>query len=233
MKMPVNRISQVLRPVLAAVFVLAALVLSSPRAAAAQEHGQPAAQGATGHAAETAAAHGDAGHGPKAGVLPTVEEGIVPAIVSLIVFSLVFAILATQVWPRISRGLEERANKIRDEIASAESSRKQAKEALEQYEKSLADARAEAHRMLEKTKAEQQAMAEELKAKAAAELGAMKDRARQDIESAKAAALAEIYEKAANAATAIAGKILQREVNARDQQRLIQEALGELEVARN
>src|SRR5262249_31820493 len=149
------------------------------------------------------------------------KEALVPMIAALVVFTIVLAILGKFAWPRINKGLSERENKIREEIAAAEAARKQAKDALNQYEKSLADARAEAQRMLEKTKAQQQALAEELKAKADTELAAMRDRARRDIESAKRAAIGEIYEEAASAATRIAAKILQREVNARDQQRLI------------
>jgi F0F1-type ATP synthase membrane subunit b/b' len=85
--------------------------------------------------------------------------------------------------------------------------------------------------MLEKAKSQQQALADELRAKADAELTALRDRARRDIDAAKRAALAEIYDQAASAATAIAGKILKREVNARDQQRLVEETVGELQAA--
>lgn len=184
-----------------------------------------------GHA-PTAAAHEGEEHGPKAGVMPTIEQGIVPAVVTLVIFGIVFAVLATKVWPKIVKGLDDRANKIREEIAAAEAARKQAKDALEQYERSLADARAEAQRMLEKTKAQQQALADELKAKSETELNAMRDRARRDIDAAKRAAVAEIYEHAATAATAIAGKILQREVNVRDQQRLIEETVVALQAGR-
>jgi F-type H+-transporting ATPase subunit b len=167
------------------------------------------------------------------GAIPTLKQGIASAVTGLVVFALVFAVLAVKVWPVICKALDERAMKIKSEIAAAEAARKQAKDALEQYERSLADARAETQRMLEKTRAQQQALAEELKAKQDAELNAMKERARRDIESAKRAAIAEIYEEAANAATAIAGKILQREVNPRDQQRLIEETVGHLQAARS
>ncbi|NBW89583.1 MAG: hypothetical protein EBR51_06680 [Gammaproteobacteria bacterium] len=54
------------------------------------------------------------------------------------------------------------ATQIREEIESAEMARKQAKDALEQYQQSLAQARAEAQKMLETTKAQQTALAAEL-----------------------------------------------------------------------
>src|ERR1044071_5193507 len=108
------------------------------------------------------------------GAMPTFNQGIASAITAILVFALVLAVLATKVWPVITKALDERAEKIKSEIAAAEAARKQAKDALEQYERSLADARAEAQRMLEKTKAQQQALADELKAKADVELNAMK-----------------------------------------------------------
>jgi F-type H+-transporting ATPase subunit b len=175
----------------------------------------------------TAAQEHAAAHEPV-GALPTAKQGIASAVTALVVFAIVFAVLAVKVWPVIGRGLDERADKIKSEIAAAEAARKQAKDALEQYERSLADARAEAQRMLEKTKLQQQALAEELRAKSEVELTAMKERARKDIEAAKRAAIGEIYTHAANAATGMASKILQREVSPRDQQRLIDEAVVEL-----
>lgn len=182
------------------------------------------------HGSETA--HEGGGHETLT-ALPSVNQGIVTGVTALIVFILVFAVLGVKVWPAIAKGLDERAGKIRDEIAAAEAARKQAKDALAQYEKSLAEARAEAQKMLEKTRAQQLALADELKAKADVELNAMKERARRDIEAAKKQALQEIYSATAAAATSIAAKILRREVNAKDQQRLIEESMGELQGMKN
>lgn len=174
-----------------------------------------------------------AAHAPTPGVLPTVAEGIVPMIVSLLVFAAVLAILSKTAWPKITRGLSDREQKIRSEIEAAELAQKQAKAALEQYERNLAEARAEAQKMLDEARAQQQAISADLKAKADVELNAMRDRARRDIDTAKRAALSEIYEESARLATSIAGKILQREVTPGDQSRLVEESLRELATARN
>ena len=64
------------------------------------------------------------------------------------------------------------------------------------------------------------------------ELTALKDRARRDIEAAKRDALAEIYEQTAALSTAVASKILKRELNASDQKRLVDESIGELQAGR-
>ncbi|MCC6230428.1 MAG: F0F1 ATP synthase subunit B [Phycisphaerales bacterium] len=169
----------------------------------------------------------------KAGVLPTIEQGVVPMIVAFLVFAVVFAVLATKVWPTITKGLDERARKITEEIEAAENARKQAKDALEQYQQSLNQARAEAQKMIEQARTQQVALAAELKAKADVELGQMRERAMRDIEAAKRAAITEMYTQQSNLATAVASKILRRELNPGDQAALVQESLRELTSAHN
>ncbi|MEX0876674.1 MAG: hypothetical protein WD114_04360, partial [Phycisphaerales bacterium] len=68
----------------------------------------------------------------------------------------------------------------------------------------------------------------QLKANADKELGAMREKALAEIESAKKQALAELYTESVNLATVMAGKILEREVTAGDQQRLMDESIAEM-----
>lgn len=183
------------------------------------------------HSGDAYGAHTDDGHHgdhEEVGAIPTVQQGVVTAVTAVLVFLLVMAVLGAKVWPTISKALDERERKIRDEIEAAEAARMQAKDALESYEKSLAEARAEAQQMLDNAKAEQQKLTAELKAKAEVDLAAMKEKAQREIESAKRAAVAEVYAEAASLATTVAGKILQREITSDDQQRLVNEAVAEL-----
>jgi len=175
------------------------------------------------------AALAEGGEHDPASVLPSPQQGLVPLVTALIVFLIVLGVLSTAVWPKILKGLKDREDKIRDEIQSAEMARKQAKDALEQYEKSLAEARTEAQKMLEKARSQQQALADELRAKADAEMAALKDKARREIEAAKREALAELYQTAGDLATGAASKILRREVNAGDSRRMVDETLAQLQ----
>lgn len=214
------------------------LAVPATFALAQDSHGGQDAHGAPDtHAGETlgeelhdvGAMHG-AGH-EEVGAIPSVKQGVVTGLTAVVVFSLVLAVLMAKVWPAIARGLDEREAKIKGEIEAAAAARKQAAEALESYQQNLAEARAESQKMLEETRAQQQKLAADLKAKADAELTEMRDKARRDIEAAKRAALNEIYADAANLATAVAGKILSREVSAADNQRLVEESLNELQAA--
>ncbi len=164
----------------------------------------------------------------EVGAVPTVKQGLVTGITAIIVFLLVYAVLQFKVWPVIVKGLDERASKIKNEIESAEQARKQAKDALDQYQQSLAQARAESQKMLEQTKAQQLALAADLKAKAEIELGQLREKATRDIEQAKRAAIAEIYAQTTTLATAVAGKILRREIRPEDQHQLVEESLRQM-----
>jgi F-type H+-transporting ATPase subunit b len=202
---------------------LAVLVLSG--LALAQEHGSEPV-----HSAGHDATH--AGH-ETVGAIPTLQQGAVVGITALAVFLVVLIVLSLKVWPTISKGLDERAAKIRNSIEEAEMAQQQARQALEQYERNLASARAEAQKMLDDAKTQQQAITAELKQKADMELAQMRDKAKRDIDAAKAAAIAEIHSHATSLATTMAGKILKREINAGDQARMIQESLQEMGAGRN
>lgn len=179
------------------------------------------------------AAHADGEHHDKHGVLPNAKQAMVPAIATIIIFALVIFVLGTVVWPKILKGLDDRAGKIREEIAAAEAARKQANDALQMYEKNLAEARAEAQAMLDETKSQQAALAADLKSKADAELADLRDKARRDIDAARKAAVNELYAEAATLATTMASKVLQREVSEQDTKALLDQSLAELAAKNN
>ena len=192
-------------------FVLAALATSALALAAGDDHGHEVV-----------------------GAIPNVKQGLWTGLTALIVFALTAAFLLTAVWPKISKALQDREDKIRNSIEEAELAQEQAKQALEQYERNLAQARAEAQKMLDDAKVQQQAISAELKLKAESELNAMREKAKRDIEVAKRAAVAEVQQHATELATHMAAKILRREISSQDQGRLMSESLAELQgVGRN
>ena len=156
------------------------------------------------------------------------EFGYLNFIVALVVFVAAVVISNRLIWPKIVGALDARDAKIRSEIEAAEKSRANADKALEDYQASLAEARAEAAELIEQTKAEQVRLAADLKAQSEAELNQMRDSARKNIEAAKRAAIADLYRESAQMAVKIAEKILEREVNAADHARLIDETLAEV-----
>lgn len=157
-----------------------------------------------------------------------VDPRVVPAITSIVVFLVFFILVHRLVWPKITKGLDEREAKILHEIEAAEEARGKARQAQEDYERSLEEARENAREMIAKAKADAKTTADEMLARNEAELAEMKQRATDDIENAKQAAIGALHNEAGNLAAAIAGKILQREISVEDQQRLVEESLREL-----
>lgn len=151
-----------------------------------------------------------------------------PAVTSLVVFGIAFLFLYWKVWPKIIQGLDDRQNKIREEIANAEKAREQARAALAEYESELASARQEAAEMIAQAKSDAKAVAQDLRERNEAELAEMKQRAMRDLDAARRAAVTELHAEAANLAADIAGRILKREISAEDQKRLVDESLEEL-----
>lgn len=177
--------------------------------------------------AEHAAEHADgAAHAADAEVLALANW--LPGLTAIIVFGIAFAILYLKVWPKIVSGLEERQNKIREEIAAAERARAEANSALAEYQSNLAKAREQAEAMIARARADAKVAAEELRHRNEIELSQMKERATSEIDAAKRAAIVELHTHAATLATSIAGKILRREISVDDQQQLVQESLAEL-----
>jgi F-type H+-transporting ATPase subunit b len=151
-----------------------------------------------------------------------------PAVTSLVVFTIFFLVLAKKVWPTILKGLDDRQNKIREEIESAEEARAKADAALKEYEESLASARKEAAETIAQAKADAKAVADDLRSRNEADLAEMKERATRDIAAAKRAAITELHGEAATLAAEIATRILKREISAEDQRQLVEESLQQL-----
>lgn len=151
-----------------------------------------------------------------------------PGVTALIVFLIAFGVLYVKVWPQIVKGLDDREKKIRDEIASAEAARKKAEAAQAEYQASLSKAREEANQMIAKARSDAKAVADELRTRNEADLSEMKTRATREIETARQAAIGSLHAEASNLAVAIASKILQREINPRDQQQLMEESIREM-----
>ncbi len=180
---------------------------------------------------EHAAGAAHAGHAEH--MPPLAPLNWLPGATALVVFGIAFFVLATMVWPKITKALDERDSKILNEIQSAEAARKQAEAAQAEFERKLAEGRQEAAAMIAKAKSDAQAVADELRQRNEADLNEMRQRAQRDITAAKQAAVAELHAHAANLALTIAGKILKREITVPDQQRLMEDSIRELQSSRN
>lgn len=130
----------------------------------------------------------------------------------VVIFVLFYLVLWRLVLPRMSQVMETRQRKIDDDLARAERLRNEAAAVLADYEKTLAQARAEAGRLMkEASDAAAKEQAERLAA-FNAELAARTSEAEDRIDEAVAEAESNLRAIAADAAQQVTAKLLGREV---------------------
>ncbi|MCU0708255.1 MAG: F0F1 ATP synthase subunit B [Pirellula sp.] len=150
------------------------------------------------------------------------------AIFTVVVFLLLCAGLYFAAWKPISQGLARRESMIANAIEDAQKASEQAAVKLKEYEAKLADAAVQAQELVNQAKRDAESVAERIKADATASATRTIERAKAEIETAKQAALSELSTKSTDLAFGLARKVIGRELQAGDHQRLINEALGRL-----
>jgi F-type H+-transporting ATPase subunit b len=150
------------------------------------------------------------------------------ALFTAIVFVILCAGLYFAAWKPISQGLAKRETMIATMISDAEKASQQAATKLKEYEAKLADAAIQAQELVNQAKRDAESVAERIKADAQANATRTIDRAKAEIETAKQAALSELSTKSTDLAFGLARKVIGRELQSGDHQRLINEALGRL-----
>lgn len=153
---------------------------------------------------------------------------IYQSIAAVVVFLSLYLVLKTKAWGPILKGLQDREEKISTDLANAERSAKMAQDTLQEYQTKLNEAQDEARRVIEQARTDAQRVAAQLKDQTKNEIDAMRERAERDIAAAKEQAVADLHDMTAELSTAIAGRILQREINAEDQKALVDQSLQEL-----
>src|SRR5919109_443090 len=104
-------------------------------------------------------------------------------------FAVVFFFLAKFGLPQIKKAMNDRTEKIRNDIASAEAQREEADQVLAEYRAHLNDARTEAGRIIEEARQAADQIKHDQEQRLQAELADLRQRAVADIESAKAQAV--------------------------------------------
>ena len=125
----------------------------------------------------------------------------------LITFVALYGIISRIAVPRIGEVLEQRARVIQDDLNRATQLKAETDAALAAYEKSMADARAQAYEHMRVMQAEMKAIAEKRTADVAAEVTQQIGAAEARIAAAKQTALDSIKTVAADTARDVVGKL--------------------------
>src|SRR5476651_882872 len=126
----------------------------------------------------------------------------------VIVFVLLYALMAKVALPRVGAIIENRQKRIADDIADAGKLKVQSDEAIATYEKALADARARAQAIANETRDTQAAAAEARRKTLEGELNAKLAEAEKTIAATKTAAMANVRSIAEDATRAIVERLI-------------------------
>ncbi len=151
------------------------------------------------------------------------------AVWTLVIFLLVVFVLGKFAWGPLLAGLQKREQFIRDSLEQAKAENDKATALAAEYEQKVLEAKTEATAIVEEGRRDAEAVKRQIEEQGRAEADKMIKRARREIEIAQQTAVKEIYVTSARLATDLAARILGREVNANDHERLIAESIERIE----
>ncbi len=148
---------------------------------------------------------------------------------TILTFLVLVALLAKFAWRPLLEALESRQQGIRKALDDAQT----AKQELERLEQESAQivrkARAEAEAVLTQSRADGERLREEIRQKAKSEADGILRNAERQIQLETGRALQQIRAEAVDLSVSIASKILQRNISKEDNDRLIADALKQVE----
>lgn len=155
------------------------------------------------------------------------------AIWTLLIFLLVLVVLGKFAWGPILTGLQRRERFIRESLESARRDRDASESRLKELEQRLQAARDEASKIVDEGRRDAEVVKRRIEEEARASGEAMIERAKREIGVARDTALRELYDQAADLAVTMASDVLKRQIAPEDHQRLVQDALTELQQRQN
>jgi len=149
---------------------------------------------------------------------------------TLITFGVAVLILTMFAFKPLQKALDERRQSIQDSMDAAEQTRVEAQRLLEEYKATLAKVRGESEEILERSRTTGEHAKAEIMAEAKAQSERILEKAREQVERDTRAALRELKGQIAELTALATAKVAASSLSAADQQRLIDEALAELDV---
>ena len=126
----------------------------------------------------------------------------------------------------VKKVIAERKAKADSQIADAQKLRTEAEAMKAEYEQNLQNARTEANQIVAAAQKTATARSEELLGEARAQAAALKQKAEADIAQERKKAVNEVKDEIGGIAMDIAGKVIEREINEKDHEKLIDEFIS-------
>lgn len=141
-------------------------------------------------------------------------------------FLVVFFFVAKFGYPAIKKAMNDRTERIRDDLTAAESQRAEADALLADYRAQLADAKNESARIIEEARQSAEALKRDQEARLQSELADMRAKAAADVEAAKAQAIADLRGEVAALAIGAAEVVVKRNLDAAAQTQLVEDYIS-------
>jgi F-type H+-transporting ATPase subunit b len=151
---------------------------------------------------------------------------ILPAKNELLWGGLSFLVLLLALWkfgiPAATKMSNERTEKIRKSLDDAETAKNESETVLAEYQRQLADARAESSRIVEEARVQAEQVAKDIKAKAEAEAAELRQRTAEQVGGERDRVLGEMQGQVASLAIELAEKVVESNLDRETNTRLIE-----------
>ncbi len=150
-------------------------------------------------------------------------------VVEVVVFLGVLWILARYVYPPLDRAITQRQQRIAQSIHDAEQLKADVEAGREEAQQALREARRQAQAILDQAQKLGEDLREELRTRGRQDQEALLARARAELEQERRRAVDELRRQVADLTVAAATRVLGKELDAATHQRLVQDALAEVD----
>ena len=152
---------------------------------------------------------------------------------TILTFLALAFLLAKFAWRPLLEALDTRQQGIRKALDDAQTAKRELEQLEQQSVQILRKARADAEAMMVQTRADADRLREEMRQKAKAEAEGIMRNAERQIQLETGRAIQQIRAEAVDLSVSIASKILQRNISKEDNERLIADALKQVEARSN
>jgi len=148
---------------------------------------------------------------------------------TIVTFLILLALLARFAWGPLLDALEKRQDAIRSSLDDARKAKEELARLQGESARILAEARTEAANIISITRSDAARFADEMKQKARADAEAVVKNAQREIDTQTNRAIETIRREAIDLSVAVASKILRRDISQADNERLVDDAIREMQ----
>src|SRR4051812_14072370 len=148
---------------------------------------------------------------------------------TIVTFLVLLVLLAKFAWGPLLDALQKRQDAIRTSLDDARKAKEEMARLNVESARILAEARTEAANIISATRSDAARFADEMKQKARADGEALVRNAQREIDTQTNRAIETIRREAIDLSVAVAGKILRRDITKADNERLVDDAISEMQ----